>query len=228
MNNYCDNLIDIVSKKIKEENIGNYTSTMPMLRIQDGKLYLSTLVVKDTDNVWDINSKIIPSYWTLIDIDTNEILEFNKTSENNFIKEKQEDFNLDTKKQISKYEIKKQLQYKNYLLEDIKNDQLPILDEVIKSLNNEIIINNEKIKANDYLIANIEEEINKKVSELVDLVVKQKYSYINIYYEQLLLNIIKEYKETNIINKEKLYLASKIMYNYYEGILGISNLFNIG
>ena len=80
----------------------------------------------------------------------------------------------------------------------------------------------------DYLIANIEEEINKKVLELVDLVVKQKYSYINIYYEQLLLNIIKEYKETNIINKEKLYLASKIMYNYYEGILGISNLFNIG
>ena len=228
MNNYCDNLIDIVSKKIKEENIGNYTSTMPMLRIQDGKLYLSTLVVKDTDNVWDINSKIIPSYWMLIDIDTNGILEFNKTSENNFIKEKQEDFNLDTKKQISKYEIKKQLQYKNYLLEDIKNDQLPILDEVIKSLNNEITINNEKINANDYLIANIEEEINKKVLELVDLVVKQKYSYINIYYEQLLLNIIKEYKETNIINKEKLYLASKIMYNYYEGILGISNLFNIG
>lgn len=228
MNNYCDNLIDLVSKKIKEENIENYTSTMPMLRIQDGKLYLSTLVVKDTDNVWDINSKIIPSYWTLIDIDTNEILEFNKISENNFIKEKQEDFNLDTKKQISKYEIKKQLQYKNYLLEDIKNDQLPILDEVIKLLNNEITINNEKINANDYLIANIEEEINKKVLELVDLVVKQKYSYINIYYEQLLLNIIKEYKKTNIINKEKMYLASKIMYNYYEGILGISNLFNIG
>ena len=225
MNNYCDNLIDIVSKKIKEENIGNYTSTMPMLRVHDGKLYLSTLVVKDTDNVWDINSKIIPSYWILIDIDTNEVLEFNKISENNFIKEKQEDFNLDTKKQISKYEIKKQLQYKNYLLEDIKNDQLPILDEVVKSINNEITINNEKINANDYLIANIEEEINKKVLELVNLVVKQKYSYINIYYEQLLLNIIEEYKNTNIINNEKMYLACKIMNNYYEGIVGITNLF---
>lgn len=227
MNNFCDKLIDMVSKKIKEENIGNYTSTMPMLRKQNGKLYLATMIVKDIDNVWDINSKIIPSYWTLIDINTNEILEFNETSQNNFMDENNGNLDIEVQKQISKYEIKKQLQYKNYLLEDIKNDQLPIIDEVIKSLNNEITINNEKINANDYLIANIEEEINKKVLELVDLVVKQKYSYINIYYEQLLLNIIKEYKETNIINKEKMYLASKIMYNYYEGVVGISNLFNI-
>ena len=134
---------------------------------------------------------------------------------------------MEEKKQLSKYEIRKKLQYKNYLLEDIKNDNLPIIDELLEKIGNKIEVDGSIVNANDYLMANIEEEIEEKVSELMELVIKQKYNYITIYYEELLKNIIEEYKESNIINKEKMYLASKIMNNYYDGVTNIKEFFNI-
>ena len=52
-------------------------------------------------------------------------------------------------------------------MNDIKNDLLPIQQKLSNILNNEIEVDGEKVNMNDYLIANIEEDLTTKINELV-------------------------------------------------------------
>lgn len=228
-NKFCDNIISIVHNEIKKRKLENYITLFPMIRKENDKLYLATMIVRENDNVWNEDAKIKCTYWTLIDTNNYEILEFNKCTEKDFIVNQDFVFNSsdNNQKEISKYEIKKILQYKKYLMDDIKNDKIPIQQELFDILNNEIKIDGQVVNANDYLMANIEQEIEEKIKELVNLVSTEKYSSISYYYSALIENIIDEYKENNTINDEKMLLASKIMSNYYGGIIGIKQLFNI-
>lgn len=88
-------------------------------------------------------------------------------------------------------------------------------------------VDGEEVSINDYIMANIEDDIKIKVKELVDLIIQTKYFSITFYYNEIFNKIIKEYKETNIINKELINYCIKIMNNYYYGIVGINNFFNI-
>ena len=121
----------------------------------------------------------------------------------------------------------KTLEYQEYLMNDIKKDELPIQKKLSKVLNNELEVDEEKVNIQDYIMANIETELKEKVKELVDLLVQSKYSSITFYYETLYNQIIREYKENNVINKEKMALCIEIMNNYYYGVIGIKNFFNI-
>ena len=112
-------------------------------------------------------------------------------------------------------------------MNDIKKDELPIQKKLSKVLNNELEVDEEKVNIQDYIMANIETELKEKVKELVDLLVQSKYSSITFYYETLYNQIIREYKENNVINKEKMALCIEIMNNYYYGVIGIKNFFNI-
>lgn len=67
----------------------------------------------------------------------------------------------------------------------------------------------------------------KKIDDLVDILVGTKYGSITIYYDMLFGDIIKTYKETKVIDKEKLRLCIDIMNYYYDGVVGIDNFFNI-
>ena len=131
------------------------------------------------------------------------------------------------KKEISKYTVEKTLQYKKYLMDDIKNDELPIQKKLSSILNNEIEIDGNNVNINDYLISNLEEDIREKVKELVEVLVCSKYGSLTFYYDNLFNQILNEYNNEKVIDKEKLRLCIEIMNNYYDGVIGIDNFFNI-
>lgn len=130
-------------------------------------------------------------------------------------------------KELSIYEMKKIEEYTNYLLNDIKNDNLPIQKKLAGVVGNWIDIDGEKVNINDYIMANIEDDVRGKIKELVDIVIRSKYSNITLYYDILFNNIVEEYKNTNNINYDLIDSCIEIMNNYYGGIVGIKNLFNV-
>ena len=204
-----DKYLNITNKEKIKQGLDSYIPLYPMLRIENDKLYVAVMITDENDNVWDKNSKIKAEYWVLIDIDSDKILEFNDT------------------KEISKYTVKKTFEYKNMLLNDIKHQELPLQKKLSTLLNNEISINGEKIKIEDYLISNLEEDIKIKIDELVNLLVQSQYGSLTFYYDNIFSQIIEEYKTKKIIDKDKIKLCIEIMNNYYDGVIGIDNFFNV-
>ena len=223
-----DDYLEIVNIEKVKRGLAEYTPLYPMLRKVDNKLYIGVLLTKNNADVWDKDSNIKPEYWVLIDPNNNEIIEFNETKEKDFVVGKLIPKYIENKqKEISKYAVEKTMQYKEYLMNDIKNDELPIQKKLSTILNNEITIDGKKVNINDYLIANIEKDIVTKVKELVDLLVASKYNSITFYYDALFNDIITKYKNDNKIDKEQIALCIEIMNNYYDGVIAIDNFFNI-
>ena len=227
MNN-LDTYLNLVNEVKKEKGLDNFIPLYPMLRVEDGKLFVAVLLVKETDNIWNSEEAIKASYWVLIDVNDNKIIEFNKIDDKDYVNGELINKELnDHKKEMSMYFVDKTLKYKEYLINDIKNDNLPLQNKVIESLNNEIEIDGEKVNLKEYLFANIESEVSNKINELVDLIMKEKYNSIIVLYEVLVKTIITDYKNKNVIDEDKINLCIEIMNNYYEGVSGINNLFNI-
>lgn len=223
-----DNILDIVNSEKVKRGLDNYAPCYPMLRVERDKLYIAVLLTNSHDNVWDANEKIKGEYWCLLDVDTLEILEFNKRDDKDYISGSLIDINkTNDQKELSIYEMKKIEEYTNYLLNDIKNDNLPIQKKLAGVVGNWIDIDGEKVNINDYIMANIEDDVRKKIKELVDIVIRSKYSNITLYYDILFNNIVEEYKNTNNINYDLIDSCIEIMNNYYGGIVGIKNLFNV-
>ena len=222
-----DTYLSLVNEAKKEKGLNDYTPLYPMLRVEEGKLYIAVLLVKETDNIWDRKEACKAHYWVLIDIDQKKIVEFNKTEEKDYVGEQVINLELnDHKKEMSMYFVDKALKYKEYLMNDIKNDYLPIQNKVMDVLK-EIEIDGEKVNFKDYLYANIESKINDKINELVDVVMKEKYHSMIVLYESLMNQIITDYKNKKEFDKQEILLCVEIMSNYYEGVMGIDHLFNL-
>ena len=229
MNNLnLDKYLDIVNEEKLKRGLDNYIPLYPMLRVEDEKLYVSVLLTLDKDNVWSKDEHIKAEYWVLVDIDSDKILEFNKTEDKDFVIGDLIAKNLDNKqKELSEYTVKKTLQYKNYLIDDIKNEELPLQKKLSSILNSEMDIEGVKANVNDYLLSCLEEEIKVKIDDLVNLLIQSKYGSITFCYDQLFTNIINLYRNNKVIDKDKMKLCIEIMNNYYDGVIGIDNLFNI-
>lgn len=222
-----DTYLSLVNEAKKEKGLNDYTPLYPMLRVEEGKLYIAVLLVKENDNIWDRKEARKAHYWVLIDIDHKKIVEFNKTEEKDYVGEQIINLELnDHKKEMSMYFVDKALKYKEYLMNDIKNDYLPIQNKVMDVLK-EIEIDGEKVHFKDYLYANIESKISDKINELVDVVMKEKYHSMIVLYESLMNQIITDYKSKKEFDKQEILLCLEIMSNYYEGIIGIDHLFNL-
>jgi len=164
----------------------------------------------------------------LIYINNSNIIEFNKTEKKDFVVGDVIPKNTENKqKEISKYSVEKTLQYKKYLIEDIKNEQLPLQKKLSIVLGDEMEIDGEKVNINDYLLSNLEEDIKSKIDDLVDILIQSKYGSITFYYDQLFNSIVSQYKLDKIIDKDKIKLCIEIMNNYYDGVICIDNVFNI-
>ena len=229
MNNLnLDQYLNIVNKEKINRGLETYIPLYPMLRIDGENMNVAVMLTREDDPVWNIDGQVKAEYWVLIDIHTDEIIEFNKTSDKDFVIGNIIPKNNDNKqKEISKYTVEKTLQYKNYLIEDIKNSQLPLQKKLSSTLGNEMEIDGELVNINDYLLSNLEEDIKLKVKELVDILIYSKYGSITFYYDQLFTNIVKEYKNNKQIDKDKIKLCIEIMNHYYDGVIAIDNLFNI-
>lgn len=225
-----DKYLNIANEEKMKRGLGEaYAPLYPMFRLVNEKLYIGIMLSSLDENVWNANERIKPGYWMLIDPASLQVVEFNKTNEKDFVVGKLIQKNNENKqKEISKYIVNKTLQYKNYLKEDIKNDKLLLVQQKVSDmLNNVVKVSDEEIDINDYLIANIESDIDKKVDELVDLLVQTKYGTITFYYDILFDSVTQEYINHEGINKDKMKLCIEIMNNYYDGVIGIDNFFNI-
>lgn len=229
MNNLnLDKYLNIVNEEKIKKGLTTYIPLYPMLRVENEKLYVGVMLTEEKDNVWSKEEHIKPEYWVLIDIDEDKIVEFNKTEDKDFVIGDLVPKNTDNKQQeISKYTVKKTLQYKNYLINDIKNEELPLQKKLSNILGSEMEIDGEKVNINDYLLSNLEEDIKSKINDLVDILIQSKYGSFTFYYDKLFTNIVNRFKKDNIIDNEKIKLCIEIMNNYYDGVIGIDNLFNI-
>lgn len=223
-----DGIISIVNDELKKRKMENFGPLYPMLRKEDNKLYIGVLLTDWNDDIWNKDNNIKPSAYVLLDVNNFNILETNKTEDKDFVKgDIIPNKVLDNQKELSEYSVRKSMEYKKYFMNDIKNDLLPIQKKLGNILNNEIEVDGDMVNINDYLMANIEPKITKKIDELVDLLLDFKYGSINFYYENLIKNIIKEYNEKNTINTDKMKICAEIMNNYYYGVVGIDNFFNV-
>lgn len=229
MNNLnLDKYLNITNEEKIKRGLENFIPLYPMLRVENGKLYVGVMITDENDNVWSKDEQIKAEYWVLIDIKTDKILEFNKTEEKDFVCGKL--IPKDTKnkeKEMSKYTVEKTLQYKNYLINDIKNEKLPLQKRLADVLGDNMEIDGENVNINDYLLSNLEEDIKQKIDDLVDILVQSKYGSITFYYDNLFKQIINDYKKDGTIRKDKIKLCIEIMNNYYDGVIGIDNFFNI-
>lgn len=229
MNNLnLDKYLNIVNDEKIKRGLTTYIPLYPMFRVENGKLYVGVMLTEEKDNVWSKEEHIKPEYWVLIDVNEDKILEFNKTDDKDFVMGDLIPKNTDNKQQeISKYTVEKTLQYKNYLIEDIKNEELPLQKKLSSILGSEMEIDGEKVNINDYLLSVLEEDIKSKINDLVDVLIQSKYGSITFYYDSLLNQIINSYKSNKTIDNEKVKLCIEIMNNYYDGVIGIDNFFNI-
>lgn len=229
MNNLnLDKYLNIVNDEKIKRGLTTYIPLYPMFRVENGKLYVGVMLTEEKDNVWSKEEHIKPEYWVLIDVNEDKILEFNKTDDKDFVMGDLIPKNTDNKQQeISKYTVEKTLQYKNYLIEDIKNEELPLQKKLSSILGSEMEIDGEKVNINDYLLSVLEEDIKSKINDLVDVLIQSKYGSITFYYDSLLNQIINNYKSNKTIDNEKVKLCIEIMNNYYDGVIGIDNFFNI-
>lgn len=231
---FCDEITTKSVEQLKNKNLGNFYTLFPMLRKENDKLLLGTLVEIENEEQQKRGMISRPKYWIILDNDNYNILEFNKTKEKDYMdtniipldKEYEDTFSKE-QKELIKYEVNKRLQYNDYFMNDIKDEIIHSSNNILKRINNKIIVDNEEIDAKDYLIANITEEIEKQVENIISLVVNNKYSAIIYYYQTLIEEILTEYKKTNNINIEKMKLASNILDEYYGEVYGIKYFFNV-
>lgn len=229
MNNLSfDKYLDIANEEKDKRGLENYIPLYPMLRIFDNKLYVCVSLIEENDSVWEVNGNVKPKYWILIDIESNKIIEFNETTEKDFVIRNIIKKNVENKqKEISKYTIEKTLQYKNYLIEDIKNEKLPLQKKLASILGDTLEINGEMVNINEYLLSNLEEVIKTKIDDLVDVLIHSKYGSITFYYDNLFKKMVLNYINNKIIDVDKMKLCIEIMNNYYDGVIGIEYIFNV-
>lgn len=223
-----DKYLNIVNEAKSDYGLDKHIPLYPMLRVEGDKLYIGVLLTEKEDNVWSIEGKVKPQYWVLIDPVTDKILSWNKTSEKDFVVGDVIPKNInDKQKEISKYTIEKTLQYKEYLINDIKNEQLPLQKKLSNILGNELELDGDLININDYLLSNLEDDIKNKIDDLVNILIQSKYGSLTFYYDKLVKQIVSSYIKDKKIDKTNIKLCIEIMNNYYDGVINIDNFFNI-
>lgn len=229
-----DTITMSVRKELEKIGINDGVTYFPMLRKEKDQLFIVCLVELPNKDLYNRGKTIRPKYWALLNINNFEVLELNNTKEKDFMETNLIPINqefIDEFKQegkiLAKYATEKRIKYKDYIVNDIKNDLVEKQSSIIKAIDDKIIVDNNEVNATEYLINNIEKDIEDKVNELMALIVNLKYSAIIYYYEELLIDIIEEYKNNNHINLDKMKLAMVIISNYYGKYCGIEYLFNI-
>lgn len=231
---FSDKITNKIYEIMKQNNLEDGITLFPMLRKENNKLLLGSLIEINDEELFNKDKVVRPKYWIIIDINDYSLIELNKTEEKDYMDSSLIPFNKEfddtfkeEMKELEKYSINKNIQYREYLMNDIKNEIINTQSNILDSINNTLIVDNEKVSATDYLIANVEEEINNQVKELVNLITTNKYSSIIYYYQSLIEEILNEYKNTNNINIDKMKLASQILESYYGEYCGIRYFFNV-
>ena len=231
---FANKITDRIYEIMKENNLTDGVTLFPMLRKENNKLLLGSMIEITDEKLFENDKVVRPQYWITLDINDYDLIELNKTSEKDYMdsnivpldKEFDDKFK-EEQKELSKFSIDKNIQYREYLLKDIQNEIAKSQKKIIDSIHNKLIVDNEEVDATEYLNSMLAEEIESRVNDLVELIVTNKYSSIIYYYQQLIKEIIDEYKENGIINDKKMKLASQILDSYYGEYCRIKYFFNV-
>lgn len=231
---FTNKIIDKINEIMKEKKITDGITYFPMLRKESDKLFIGSLIEIYNDDLIERNKVIRPEYWLLLDINDYHLIELNKTTDKDYMdssiipqgKEYNNEFK-EEQKELSKFSIAKNIQYREYILNDIQSEIVKSQKKITDSINDKLIVDNEEVSATEYLNSILVEEIESRVNDLVELIVTNKYSSIIYYYQQLIKEIIDEYRTSNIINEKKMKLASQILDAYYGKHCGIKYFFNV-
>ena len=231
---FVDEFTKRVYDIMKENKIENSVTLFPMLRKENDKLLLGTMIELNDKELFAKDKVVRPKYWIILDMNDYSLVELNKTEDKDYMKtsiiplDKEYDDTFKREmKELEKFSIDKKIQYKNYLINDIKNDIMNTQNKILNKINNTIIVDNQKVNATDYIMANVEDQLEKETEKFVDFIVTSKYSTIIYYYQSLIEELIKEYKEANNINMDKMELAASILDAYYGEVYGVKYFFNI-
>ncbi len=231
---FTDEITNKIYSILKENNLKDGVTLFPMLRRENDKLLIGSLIEIPNEDLNIRNKVVRPKYWITLDIDNYNLIELNNILEKDYVNTNEfpinqefDDLFKEEEKELSKYTTNKIIQYRSYLLNDIQNEIVNSQKKIINSINNKLIIDNEEVNATDYLNSIVINEIEEKINDLVDLIVTNKYSSIIYYYQQLIKEIIDEYKNTFIINNKKMALAATILDSYYGKYCCIKYFFNI-
>lgn len=231
---FTDEITNKIYSILKEKNLKDGVTLFPMLRKENDKLLIGTLIEIPNEDLYQKNKVVRPKYWITLDIENYNLIELNNISEKDYVNTNEfpidkvfDDKFREEQKELSKFTTNKIIQYRNYLLNDLQNEIVNSQKKIIDSINNKLIIDNKEVNATDYLNSIVINEIEKKINDLVDLIVTNKYSSIIYYYQQLIKEIIDEYKNTFIINDKKMELAATILDSYYGKYCCIKYFFNI-
>lgn len=219
-----DEVLNIVNEKKVNMGIAEtYVPLVPKLTKMGDELRIMVLLTKVEDDVFNINENIKADYWVVLDPKSLKTLEFNKTLEKDYTNITIIKATNDDAKEIVEYSIKKRIQYKDYLINDILNNCLTFQKKLSNLLDNKIKVDGEYVSLDSYIRANIEEEVNEVVDnaieKVVDLAVRSKYSTLTYYYEELFNRTIDIFNEDNIINDDMINAINEILKNYYVGVI---------
>lgn len=219
-----DKIINIVNNEKKKKGLENtHAPLLPFFKVNNNELKIIVLLTKDNDNIWDNNEKIKAEYWIVLNPNSLEVEEFNKTTDKDYNSFSSNEKEAISEKEIIKFSIEKKLQYKNYIKKDILSTSLPIQEKLSNLLDNKIKVDGEYVDIDSYIVSNIEYEIDKLMDEvvdkLVDCAVSSKYSTITYYYEELFNRVINEFKEEDQISTDKIDAIINIIKNYYVGAI---------
>ena len=166
-----DKFLGIANKEKRKYGLNDdYCAMVSMLRIIDDKLYVVVPFVRSDDKVWKKDSGIVPEYYSVIDPKEMKLLEFNKTTEKNFvikdIKKNNSDGSFD--KEISRYIVDTKLKYKNYIKDDIKNNMASEYPSFSKMMESWTDVNN---PFQDSYIVSVKDvrDINETVTTIKNL-----------------------------------------------------------
>ena len=79
--NFCDKITDKIYEIMKENNLENGILLFPMLRKENDKLLLGTLIETNDEELLETNKVVRPQYWITLDINNYSLIELNKTKE---------------------------------------------------------------------------------------------------------------------------------------------------
>ena len=230
--NVYGEMISIGSKFVEEKKIEDGMILYPMLRVEDEILKIAIMIETKDEKLWNEKKMKRPHYWATFDINDKSLIELNDAYTKDYMKTDNIPLDLEYEdpwriknEEFDKFIIDKQIQYKEYLLKDIKQE-LNNYSDILDAVDNKLIIDNEKVDAKDYILANIEDEVVEKAKDLTELVATGAFSFIDKYYQTIWNEIREEYIESGTINREKMDLASNIMDKYYGDKYGIKDLFN--
>lgn len=219
-----DKILNIVNaEKVKMGHAETHIPLVPKLTKIGDELRIIVLLTKVEDDVFNVNENIKADYWVVLDPKSLKLLEFNKTLEKDYTNITIIKATNDDAKEIVEYSIKKRIQYKDYLINDILNNCLTFQKRLSNLLDNKIKVDGEYALLDSYIKANIEEEVNEVVDNaierVVDLAVRSKYSALTYYYEELFIRTIDNFNENKIINGDMIEAINNILKNYYVGVI---------